>query len=248
MMTTWQEALQEHFKGAFTTKELVQGATKILDGEYEFTAENTVFGTSTCVDEVNRSMERALAEHYGEEFVIGGLAGYPFRGVTGIGAYSHHTGSKLFIFYGPHIGISKNGELGKLDRQGMHHETTACGSAIGAFTALSQPGFVLPDVNPDDYEQQSIMRKLQPEVNKINDTLHPMRKLVMCSYGVIETGLDRILKKALVDFPGDVALLGGIQINTPEGEDQFLVQRFELLNYSTGVKTDLKEKLYHDRR
>ena len=47
---------------------------------------NSLVATSLCCDEVNRPLEKSLAKSYDEPFVMGGLAGFPFGGVTSFGA------------------------------------------------------------------------------------------------------------------------------------------------------------------
>lgn len=56
----------------------------------------------------------------GDEFNLGGLAGVPFVGKTGFGAFSHHVpvDGNILIVFGPHVGISPEGELGKTKRIG----------------------------------------------------------------------------------------------------------------------------------
>ena len=54
---------------------------------------------------------------------MGGLAGFPFGGVTGFGAMAHHipdNGSCLVV-YGPHVGIDSRGIVGTVERRGRKH-------------------------------------------------------------------------------------------------------------------------------
>ena len=82
-----------------------------------------------------------MAQRWGESFPLGGLAGIPFTGKTGWGAFTHHVPAQgnILAMYGPHVGITKDGEVGKINRPGMDKPTTACGASIGAFNHLNKP-------------------------------------------------------------------------------------------------------------
>lgn len=85
--------------------------------------DNTLFASSVCVDEINHhstSLNRRLADYWGECFYMGGLGGIPFVGNTGFKAYSHHVPKhgNVFILFAPHVGISPDGLIGKYARHG----------------------------------------------------------------------------------------------------------------------------------
>ena len=90
-------AITENFAGAIQGDQLTKRVNAILE-ERGFTPENTLFANSTCPDEINRFVT-SFEQYWGENFPLGGLAGLPFTGVTGFGAYSHHVpdGGNLFI-------------------------------------------------------------------------------------------------------------------------------------------------------
>jgi Limiting CO2-inducible proteins B/C beta carbonyic anhydrases len=80
-------------------------------------------------------------------FYCGGLAGYPFVGNVGFGAFASHitdTGS-LFISCTPHIGITVTGSAGYQFRKGQAAISTNCGAVHGAVnwarTANTPPTF-----------------------------------------------------------------------------------------------------------
>jgi len=83
-----------------------------------FTPENTLFGHSICSDEVNNRKEQLiplLVNRWQEGFALGGLAGLPFAGKSGFGAFLHHVpeNGKLLVFFAPHVGIGPLGRIGK---------------------------------------------------------------------------------------------------------------------------------------
>jgi hypothetical protein len=100
---------------------------------------NTLFASSLCPDEINHlennSLVSILSKQWGQCFQMGGLAGVPFPGQTGFGAFATHVpnNGNLFILFAPHVGISDDGVFGKYNRSGQDGFTcTACGAAIGS--------------------------------------------------------------------------------------------------------------------
>jgi len=103
--------------------------------EEGFKPEKTLFGNSTCPDEVNRLRSLWSQFTWGDTFNLGGLAGIPFTGKTGFVAFSQHMPDDggLLVMYASHVGVSKNGKVGYVERHGMQCAGKACGAAIGAY-------------------------------------------------------------------------------------------------------------------
>jgi hypothetical protein len=82
-------------------------------------------------------------------FQSGGLAGYPFVGSIGFGAFASHVattlGGTLFVTSTPHIGVTEDGRSGRMLRRGKANSLTdnTCGAVAGAIdqvvNALSAP-------------------------------------------------------------------------------------------------------------
>lgn len=107
------------------------------------TRENTVMAQSSCPDELNHNQSEddislLMRQRWGEVFHLGGLAGVPFTGSTGWGAFSHHVpdDGNILVMYAPHVGITEDGTVGKVHRHGQSHGTSACGASVGAYNAL----------------------------------------------------------------------------------------------------------------
>lgn len=82
-----------------------------VSARFGFTAENTLFSHSVCPDEINHdegAITDSLITHFGEVFSLGGLAGIPFSGKTGFGAYAHHVpeNGNIFVLFAPHCAVS----------------------------------------------------------------------------------------------------------------------------------------------
>lgn len=103
--------------------------------------ENTLFSHSVCPDEINHEdgdITHVLRQHFGTHFSLGGLAGIPFSGKTGFGAYAHHVpeGGNIFVLFAPHCAVSEEGHCGYYHRLGQKEESTACGAVLGAYNAV----------------------------------------------------------------------------------------------------------------
>jgi hypothetical protein len=241
-MKMWKQTIKKYFPGANLGSGVTSKVIENLESQ-GFNADNTIFGNSTCPDEVNRKVT-AFGMYYGENFPMGGLAGYPFSGFTGEGAFAHHAPDRskvqhIFVTYGPHLGISEKGELGKVKRRGMNHQTTACGSAIAAYDQIKQAWekeeIAIPEFNPHDQQQYWIQMILAKHTPKLIHSEQPMCSVVEILYQEIDKEMMALWRHESKSFTGLVALLGGIQINTPIGqEDYFLPKRFGIYNTETG--------------
>jgi hypothetical protein len=65
---------------------------------------------------------------------MGGLAGFPFGGVTAFGAMASHIpdGGHTLVVYAPHVGVDSTGAVGTVERVGRAKGGACCGSAIAA--------------------------------------------------------------------------------------------------------------------
>ena len=127
-------AARTQFVGALPQSELISLARECLK-EHGFDKKNTLLATSCCPDEINRDLDEQTLV-IGRAFSMGGLAGFPFVGKTGFGAYMHHVPADgcMLIICASHVGIDATGKVGKVLRHGMKDESTACGAAVGAYS------------------------------------------------------------------------------------------------------------------
>ena len=197
-------------------------------------------GYSTCSDEINRDVT-GFDQHYGKnQFLLGGLTGYPFTGKTGFSAYAHHgaTNGHLLVLYGPHVGVSLNGELGKVLRDGQPEPSSACGAALAflsKYEAARAEGKPYRPVNdPLDQQQFWLETLLLPHGERIVRSANPVRELVEVNYEIIDRVITQIAREHKSRFPGNIFLVGGIMINSDVGNpNYFQPRRFERLYNSS---------------
>jgi hypothetical protein len=78
----FDKLVKSTFPGAISDRELKERVVSVLN-DRGFTADNTLLATSLCSDEVARVLEDDFVHVYGNNFNLGGLAGFPFAGNTG---------------------------------------------------------------------------------------------------------------------------------------------------------------------
>ncbi|CAK0823509.1 unnamed protein product [Prorocentrum cordatum] len=226
------QSLHKFFPGALPGEAVHRRSLQVLQ-KYGFTSENTLLGTSFCPDEINNQsdcMAVYLQDYWGEVFPMGGISGTPFTGKTGFGAFSSHVADEgnILVAFGPHVGISEDGEVGKIPRKGQAKISSACGAVIGAYSAC-RSGWTEDSQNEDSYDMQMdfCKRQIAPHSEAIARTENPMAALAHQSYYMVK---DSMMKSVNTKFGnGYLCLLGGIQINLPPGiPDHFYPVTFEL--------------------
>jgi len=234
------------FPGALTSVETEDAVHNTLSAR-GYNNGNTLFATSTCPDEVNykeKELVALLKSRWGEvPFALGGLAGVPFAGKAGLGAYAHHVPDegKLLITFAPHVGVGIGGKVGAIERDGQVSVSSACGAAVGALKTLSKADAKAPDIISDleDMQFEWIKMKLAPKLAGIEGAPNDIAYVTYMMYELVRDSMIAQLKAS----PGiwqdcsEVALLGGIQINR-YGGDRFQPLFFQATT-ETGKTTDL---------
>ena len=246
--------VQEHFPGALDNRALVTKVVDALAGK-GFTGANTLLATSLCCDELARQLEDDFNGIYGNNFNLGGLAGFPFAGNTGFGAMAAHIPDDGYclIVYGPHVGITADGTVGKVERSGISLVDTCCGSAVAASNYVKGiTDGTLPITTQiktfTDFQQGAVQQLLLPLGNRLANTDNRMVELPYALYESQDMLMGEIVKKGIKDKRG-VALLGGIQINTgPDTLDYFVPLRFNFLINTGEIVDDMLPELVKQRR
>ena len=173
----FEAVVQSHFPGAISNQDFVTGAVGLL-AKKGYNGENTLLATSLCCDELARQLEDDFNGIYGNNFNLGGLAGFPFAGRTGFGAMAAHIPDDGFclIVYGPHVGVAADGTVGKVERSGIALVDTCCGSAVAASGYVDSIMGGTKDVN---IGIQGFGANGQEEIRKITLFQHTLRKGIL---------------------------------------------------------------------
>lgn len=210
---------------------------------------STLLATSLCSDEVNRELDEEFASRFGDNFNMGGLAGFPFAGITGFGAMAAHipVGGSCLVVYGPHVGVDADGNVGKVNRRGQKASGSCCGSAAAAasYVAGVYCGECDPSMIPKDcidIQQHFVGSLLLPHAERLANSADPQVELPFALYDAQKQLMDKIVSQACGAVPGKgkIALLGGIQINTPSGtSDYFVPLGFEIRDNHGDLVADM---------
>ena len=137
-----------------------------------------------------------MRNRWGEvPFALGGLAGVPFAGKAGLGAYAHHVPDegKLLITFAPHVGVGIDGKVGAIERVGQVAISSACGAGIGALKTLTKPGYVPPSAalirDLDDTQFEWIKLKLGPKLDGIEESENPVAFVTYMMYELVRDSM-----------------------------------------------------------
>lgn len=242
----FDKIVQKHFPGAVDNKTLVTKVTEALSKK-GYKGENTLLATSLCCDELARQLEDDFNKVYGNNFNLGGLAGFPFAGNTGFGAMAAHIPDDGYCLtvYGPHVGIAADGTVGKVERSGIELIDTCCGSAVAASNyvkSITDGGCTITTKIQDfaDFQQGAVQELILPHGKRLTDAKDRMVELPLALYDSQDMLMGEIVKTGSLKLKRGIALLGGVQINTgPNTLDYFLPMRFDFMNYRGEVTDDL---------
>jgi Limiting CO2-inducible proteins B/C beta carbonyic anhydrases len=221
------------YPNAETGESVTHKYLNFLEKEYQSDLKKMLFATSLCSDDINVSTDfrKVLAR----PFTMGGLGGLPYSGLTGMVAFAHHIpdGGDAFIFYAPHIGITDDGELGKMRRPGQSKLTNSCGALMLGLERLQQQNEVYVPINFElDYQQTLLEQTVMPYKQRILEAKNPKKEITEVFYEEIHKKIQLLVKMSKKEFLCKrVFLLGGIIINTsPEFNDMVDVRNFQVIN------------------
>jgi hypothetical protein len=219
---------------------------------------NTLYALGICSDDVDaftvngnigqfpKSMQSFLGP-----FMSGGLAGYPFVGSIGLGAFASHitdTGT-LFISSTPHIGITSDGQVGRQYRRGQSSVTasTNCGAVHGAVGLVTSdplpPTQSNVPYNNENYELWKLADIIYPNSASLN--LSEGQNIALATYFIKNSAFDYIYNNSSsyhsAATGSDVFVLGGTFINTDDGYQSYIdvTHFFKYTAIGAGSWTDL---------
>lgn len=191
---------------------------------------HVLLATSVCADDivfvtdVAGNVETHRAQDYLPGlFEMGGLAGLPFAGKTGMTAFAHHVPDHgaACIVYGSHVGMTDAGVLGKVLRQGQHEVSPACGALGVAIKHFQSTSDYDPVLDIDDAQEVLLEQRLKPYMAAILAASNPMQAASETAYSIIHDLILRYVTAVKAQFRCEhIALIGVLIINTsPEHED-----------------------------
>lgn len=155
---------------------------------------------------------------------MGGLAGFAFGGITSFGAMAAHIpdGGSCAVVYGPHVGVDSDGSVGTVQRRGRANGGACCGSAVAAagYVAGVSAGGDKSSIPDDvlDAQQAMVGEMLLPFADRLERAEEKMKELPLALYDAQTQLMQEIVKGGAAGVgDGSIAVIGGVQINTPPG-------------------------------
>lgn len=228
----FDEIVKKQFPDAMDAKDTSIHYLGRMQIEHKIDISKVLMATSVCSDDINIPSTTFFNVLFGP-FIMGGLGGLPFAGQTGMTAFAHHIpdNGSAFIFYGPHIGVTLEGQLGKMYRPRQESTGNSCGALMLALDRLHDADYI-PVMNDDDYQQMKLEESLLPYREKIMSSDNKQKEITEATYNIIDQKIHEHIKTCKAEFPVDtVTLLGGIIINTDYGlDDYFAPRNFEVID------------------
>jgi hypothetical protein len=235
------KTVQQFYPNARTTEAQVEGMLKMIEDKYGLKANQIMHADSLCCDDVNAIQYPPKAHEMLGPFHLGGLDGYPFAGLTGMGAFAHHVpeDGAILIFYAPHIGVTKDRKIGEINRYGQSSNSSCCGAAQAGLGKLREDGINKGEIRDNDFQQSTIEQILLAEKDRILKSNNQIFEATEVIYEAIDKQISFLISQT--DYPcKHLFQIGGVFINGDRDMRSFgSFKRFEHHNLETGEKTDL---------
>ncbi len=232
--------IRSHYPNAITTIDSVNMLIDFVEGQLDLEPAQLMLADSICSDDVNSIQYPARAHEFLGPFKMGGLDGYPFTGLTGMGAFASHVPDEgaVFVYYGPHIGISKNGAIGEIHRFGQTKNTGCCGAAKAALNKLLNNEIIDGKVSELDYQMNTIEQILLKEKKRIVAAEIPLKVATEVIYEAIDRRINELVAATKYNCKY-VILMGAILINSDSDMGSFTTaKRFDVIDLATNKRTD----------
>jgi len=218
-LSRYADLLENHFPRAIPDSLFIKHMSDVLF-KHGFTSETSINLVSTCRDEICRPFTDQLDRLWGSSFNVSSLGGFCFCGRTGFKAAMAHApvvdGIERYVFWvAPHIGLTLEGEFGKVYRPGRPAPSSACGAVILLHNELKTARLKVT-MDPIDMEQ-SVLKQLLVD----NIPYGHVPTLVELTYKVYETILKEVqmIAEASVDpSKCEYVIVAGVQVHGPLGQ------------------------------
>lgn len=237
--------IRQYYHDAITTIDTVNRLIDFVEEKLDLEPGQIMRADSICSDDVNSIQYPARAQEFLGPFKLGGLDGFPFTGLTGMGAFASHVpdDGAVFVYYGPHIGVSKNGEFGEIHRLGQSKNSGCCGAARGALNKLVNGQITENYVTDIDYQMNTIEQILLRQKERILGAEIPLKEATEVIYEAIDRRIEELVAATKYNCRY-VILLGAILINSDWDMGSFnCVRKFEVIDLKKNERHNLLSHL-----
>lgn len=238
--------IRQQYPNALTTVDSVNRFIDYVEATLDLEPSQVMLADSICSDDVNSIQYPARTAEFLGPFKMGGLDGFPFTGLTGMGAFASHVPDEgaVAIYYGPHIGITKDGAIGEIHRHGQQRTTSCCGAAKGALHKLTRDQIVEGRVSELDHQMNTLEQIVYAQRDRILGAELPLKEATEVIYEAIDQRIEELV--ALTKYACKyVILFGAIHINSDTDMGSYTSpKRFTVLDLATGQREERVEVMH----
>jgi len=235
------QLIRKYYPNALTTIDFINKIIDYVEEKLDLEPAQIMLADSICSDDVNSIQYPVRASEFLGPFKMGGLDGFPFTGLTGMQALASHVpdDGAVLIYYGPHIGISKEGIIGEINRFGQHKASSCCGAANGALDKLLANAIQSGNITEIDYQMNTIEQILYKQKDKILNAEIPLYEATEIIYESIDKRIQELIDGTKYNCKY-IILAGIILINSDSDVGSFSsTKRFEIIDLKTGNRENL---------
>nr|WP_198999553.1 hypothetical protein [Flavobacterium sp. ASV13] len=235
------QIIQKYYPNALTTIDFINKIIDYIEEKLDLEPAQIMFADSICSDDVNSIQYPVRANEFLGPFKMGGLDGFPFTGLTGMQAFASHVPDEgaVFIYYGPHIGISKEGKIGEINRFGQNKPSSCCGAANGALNKLTDNAIESGHITEIDYQMNTIEQILLSQKENILKAEIPLYEATEIIYESIDKRIQELIAATKYNCKY-IIIVGAILINSDSDVGSFSsTKRFDVIDLKTGVRENL---------
>jgi hypothetical protein len=236
--------IHQYYPGASTTIDSVNRLIDFLENVLDLETGKVMMADSICSDDVNSIQYPSRALELLGPFKMGGLDGFPFTGLTGMGAFASHVpdDGAIFMYYGPHIGISKEGKIGEITRHGQHTTSGCCGAAKAGLNKLKNNTIAPGNITELDYQMNTIEQILLNQKSRILNANEPLFEATEVIYEAIDERINELVEKTIYNCTY-VVLVGAVLINSDVDMGSFTqTKRFDVIDLKSKQRTSYLNK------
>lgn len=232
--------IHQHYPKAITTIDSVNKFIDFVEGVLDLEPSQVMYADSICSDDVNSIQYPVRMQEFLGPFKMGGLDGFPFAGLTGMGAFASHVPDEgaVSIYYGPHIGITKTGIIGEIHRYGQAKNSGCCGAAKGALNKLMNGMISEGNVTDLDYQMNTIEQILFTSKERILSSAIPLKEATEVIYEAIDKRIEELVAGTIYNCKY-LVLFGAIHINSDTDIGSFNeARKLDVIDLKTGQRTN----------
>jgi len=233
--------IREFYPNAITIIDSVNKAIDYYEDHLNLEPSKIMFADCICSDDVNSIQYPARSQEFLGPFKMGGLNGFPFSGLTGMGAFASHVPDEgaVLIYYGPHIGITKMGTIGEIHRFGQSKNSDCCGAAKVALSKLMNNQIIEGNITEMDYQMNTIEQIIYRQKDRILNAAIPMQEATEVIYEAIDKRINELVAMTKYNCKY-VILVGAILINSDSDMGSYTsARRFNIIELKTKERQNI---------